>query len=125
MRWISKKRIHKTMILTAIDLALEHWQQLAKATNAELQDGIAKRKTSIKDNFCALCFLFARLQHPRCSQCPLKSENYKCCINWKKAGDAFDEWKKSQSYKKHKAFQQAAERVCNKLQRLRGEILKA
>jgi len=78
MKWLTKKQIkaRSKTIKGAIEVSIEHHQQLAGATLKELLDGIDGDKASLGKKHCGLCQHFTG---EFCKPCPLSSQYYDCC----------------------------------------------
>ena len=58
MKWLTQKYIRKQAKKSkraAIKVSVEHWRQLAEATEEELVKAVEKGQVSIGPEFCGLC----------------------------------------------------------------------
>jgi hypothetical protein len=93
MRWLTKKQVlaaARKGEYAAAEYSRKHWQQLTTAKAKELRDAYSKNSNLIGGSYCALCCFF----NNDCHRCKLYYGDWtSCCLEYKKAVKAFDEWR--------------------------------
>ena len=84
MKWLTQKEIQvaaKKGRRPALECSIEHWRQLAGATEAELQKGSKSNRISIGTGRCALCVRAWGEDDEDCPECPLDEAGVSCLID--------------------------------------------
>ena len=119
MKWLTQKHIQAQAAKgpkEALDVSIEHWDQLCNATKVEIARKERRLKTvSLMDSdYCGLC---QRYYNPsdRCTQCPL-AHCTKANSLWQQASVVYN------ITGLHVHFLQAARKLRAKLRRLRRRL---
>ena len=85
INWLTIQKIQFAAELStdaALEISIQHWTQIQKATPQELFDAESKGLVGFGTKFCACCRRFRT--NNLCDECPLTQTNRECCDAWEK-----------------------------------------
>ena len=130
-RWITQEQVRTAAknLRSALKMSHKHWEQIAQATEKQIERAIANNKLDIRCRHCALCHFYhgdnvGDLSPENCKKCVLSnhhSSKQECCREWHACANCCKEkeWgNNSIATVDYKKFHKAAGKMRDKLARI-------